>query len=232
MPRRFVERLWNDVSDIYKAIINHEFIKGMINGTLPLDTFKHYVLQDYLYLIDFARAVAIVGARAPNDNWAAIILSNAGAAMTIERQWLHEYLLSEWGIRPQELSQLPMTPINLAYTSYLLATSSLRPFEEGLAALLPCFWIYREVGLEMLRKGSPVPAYQRWIDTYGSEEYGRVVNDMLNVAEEAFNKLDEEASLRVRRAFRTSTLYEYLFWDRAYKIEDWPMRVWPSLNKP
>ncbi len=106
----------------------------------------------------------------------------------------------------------------------------MRPFEEGLAALLPCFWIYREVGLEMLRKGSPVPAYQRWIDTYGSEDYGRVVNEMINVAEESFSRLDNEASIKVRKAFRTSTLYEYLFWDRTYLKEDWPLRIWPRLN--
>lgn len=232
MSGKFVERLWIDVSDIYYAIINHEFVRGMISGALPVDTFKHYVFQDYLYLSDFARAVAVVGAKAPNDDWAAVILGNAGAAMTIERRWLHEYLLSEWGIKPQEVSQLAMTPINLAYTSYLLATASVKPFEEGLAALLPCFWIYREVGLEMLKHGSPVPAYQRWIDTYSSEDYGRVVNEMINIAEEAFTGLNDEEAMRVRKAFRTSTLYEYLFWDRAYRREDWPLNIWPRLNTP
>lgn len=227
MPEGLIEKLWTDITDIYQAIINHEFIRRMIDGTLPMEIFKQYVLQDYLYLGEFARAVAMAGTKAPNDDWAAVILSNAGAAMTFERRWLHEYLLSEWGIKPEEISQISMTPINLAYTSYLLATTAMKPFEEGLAALLPCFWVYREVGLEMTRKGSPVPAYQRWIDTYSSEDYGRVVNEVLNIAEEAFDRLDSKEILRVRKAFRISTLYEYLFWDRAYMKEDWPLRLLP-----
>lgn len=227
MPKKITEILWRDISDIYEAIINHDFIKGMVDGALPIDIFKHYVLQDYLYLSDFAKAVAIVGAKAPNDEWAAIILSNADAALTVERRWMHEYLLSEWGIKPQDLSQLQMTPINLAYTSYLLATSLLRSFEEGLAAILPCFWIYREVGLEMLKKGSPNPTYKRWIDTYGSEEYGKVVKEIVMMAEEVFRRLGDENTFRVRKAFRSSTLYEYLFWDKAYSRENWPLRLLP-----
>ncbi len=227
MPKKFTEILWRDISDIYEAIINHDFIKGMVDGALPIDIFKHYVLQDYLYLSDFAKAVAIVGAKAPNDEWAAIILSNASAALTVERRWLHEYLLSEWEVKPQDLSQLQMTPINLAYTSYLLATSLLRPFEEGLAAILPCIWIYREVGLEMLNKGSPNPTYKRWIDTYGSEEYGEAVKEIVMMAEEAFSRLDDKNTFKVRKAFRTSTLYEYLFWDKAYSRENWPLRLLP-----
>ncbi|MEM3157063.1 MAG: thiaminase II [Nitrososphaerota archaeon] len=227
MSKRIIDKFWADISDIYEAIINHEFIRHMLDGTLPIDIFKHYVFQDYLYLGEFARAVAIVGAKAPDDDWAAVLFNDAGAAMTIERRWLHEYLLSEWGIKPEELSRISMTPVNLAYTSYLLATSTMKPFEEGLAALLPCFWVYREVGLEMLRNGSPVPAYQRWIDTYSSEDYGRAVNEVLSIAEQAFEKLDAVEILRARKAFRTSTLYEYLFWDRAYVKENWPLRLLP-----
>lgn len=227
MPERIIDKFWKDISDIYEAIINHEFIRRMLDGTLPIDVFKHYVFQDYLYLSEFARAVAIVGAKAPDDDWAAVMFNDAGAAMTFERRWLHEYLLSEWGVKPDELSRASMTPVNLAYTSYLLATSTTKSFEEGLAALLPCFWVYREVGLEMLRNGSPVPSYQRWIDTYSSEEYGRAVNEVLSIAEEAFKRLDDVGILRARKAFRTSTLYEYLFWDRAYVKEDWPLRLLP-----
>ena len=74
-------------------------------------------------------------------------------------------------------------PTTLAYTSYLLRSCHQGSFAEGLAAVLPCYWIYAEVGTALLARGSPDPLYARWIATYGGEEFGRIVADVLAVVD-------------------------------------------------
>ena len=99
---------------------------------------------------------------------------HAAGALRVERA-LHESFFGEWGLTPRQVIETPLAPTNLAYTSYLLAVAHAAPFHEGLAALLPCYWIYWEVGKELERAGSPDPLYARWIGTYASEEFGSLV---------------------------------------------------------
>ncbi|MCS7117358.1 MAG: TenA family protein, partial [Thaumarchaeota archaeon] len=171
------------------------------------------------------RAVATVGTKAPDDDSAVILLENAKGALSVERASLHEFLTSEWKMSWEEVLSAPMNPTNLAYTNYLLSVASLRPFEEGLAAILPCFWVYFEVGRELVKRGSPVPAYRRWIDTYSSPEYERAVMSVVELSERSFSGLTGEGFRRVKLHFRVSTIYEYVFWDAAYRMERWPFPV-------
>lgn len=222
---RLRHRLWRSAEDVYHAILGHGFIRGMTSGELDQSIFREYVIQDYLYLSVFARAVGVVAVKAPRDEWAAGLLRSAAGALTIEREWLHGYLLSEWGVSRDELKKHRMLPVNHAYTSFLLATSYHGSFLEGLAALTPCFWVYREVGLRMAEAGSPIGAYRRWIDTYTSKEYGEAVEEALTILDEAGVGIGEEEGAELMRLFRLSTIYEYMFWDQIYRRMDWPLSL-------
>ena len=222
--------LWRDVEDVYEAILRHDFIRGMMSGSLELSVFREYVIQDYLYLSAFARAVGIVASKAPRDEWAATLLKSAAGALSIEREWLHGYLLSEWGIKKDELESHRMLPVNHAYTSFLTAMSHHGSFLEGLAAIMPCFWVYREVGLRMAETGSPSRTYQRWIETYTSEEYGEAVEEALSILDEAGAGLGNRDLHRLRSLFRLSAIYEYMFWDQIYRRIDWPLS--PDIRQP
>jgi thiaminase/transcriptional activator TenA len=116
-----------------------------------------------------------------------------------------------------------MSPVNRAYTDFLIATAYEEPFLVGLSAVLPCFWVYLEVGKELLKRGSPNPTYRRWIETYSSPCYEELVGRVLEAADDAA----EDASARERRSaervFRLSTIYEYMFWDWAYRRLGWPL---------
>src|SRR5215469_5271639 len=114
-------------------------------------------------------------------------------------------------------------PANLAYTSYLLATVGNGSYAEGVGAVLPCYWIYWEVGKELLRRGSPDPRYQRWIDMYGSEEFGSVAQAVIDVTDEMGPGLGKAERDRVHRHFRTTSRYEWMFWDMGYRQEAWPV---------
>ena len=158
----FSARLWESIGDIYRAILAHPFITGLTDGTLPAESFAFYVVQDALYLQDYARALAVVGSRAPTSDAMQMFARHAADAVAAELE-LHATLLGELGISPQDVKRAEQAPTNRGYTAYLLATAHAGSYAEGVAAVLPCYWIYWEVGKELLRLGSPDPRYQRWI---------------------------------------------------------------------
>ncbi len=219
--------LWSSIPDVYAAIIAHPFVRGLTDGSLPMERFKDYIVQDALYLSRFSRAVALVGAKAPDDESSVTLLENAVGALKVERASLHEFLMREWGIGSEVVASAELSPVNLAYTSYLLAVAATGSFEEGLAAILPCFWVYYEVGKELVRMGSSVPVYRRWIETYSSPEYERAVMGVVELADEHLKGLEDPWLKSVLRHFRTSTVYEYLFWDEAYRGWRWPFTLRP-----
>ena len=89
--------------------------------------------------------------------------------------------------------------------------------------MLPCYWIYQRVGEALLARGSPDPRYRAWIDTYGGEEFARVVAEVLAVADEVAHDLGEAERRRARQHFVTTARYEWMFWDAAWRREEWPV---------
>lgn len=222
MSEQFTAELWKSIEGIYQAILEHPFIRGLTNGSLPEPAFRYYVVQDALYLQDYARCLALAGAKAPVDAWCEMFAEHAKTALVVERS-LHEGFFQGWSLSPEAVYRTPKAPTNLAYTSYLLRVAHDRPFEEVVGAVLPCYWIYWEVGKHLEREGSPNPLYRRWIDTYASEEFGAVVRQVLEVMDRAVEDLPESRRERIRQHFVTTSRYEWMFWDAAYRQETWPV---------
>jgi thiaminase/transcriptional activator TenA len=218
----FSARLWDSIADIYGAILAHPFVTGLTDGTLPEESFAFYVIQDALYLREYARALAAVASRAPTAGAMRMFAGHAAEAIAAELE-LHGALLDELGIPEEMLQRAEPAPTNLAYTSYLLATVQGGSYAEGVGAVLPCYWIYAAVGKDLMGRGSPDPRYQRWIATYGADEYGDVVNDVIGELDRVSVGLSHDERARVRRHFRTTSRYEYMFWDMGWAKESWPV---------
>lgn len=218
----FTLELWRSIEGIYAAIMRHPFLRELTDGSLSRERFQFYAVQDALYLREFARALSMAAARAPQDDWIIMFNEHAAGALKVERQ-LHESFFREFGLTPQVVAATPLAPTNLAYTSYLLAVAHAAPFHEAIAALLPCYWIYWEVGKELERAGSPDPLYARWISTYASSEFGSLVRGVLDItnATAAFLKPGECDAMR--RHFIVTGRYEWMFWDMGYRLESWPI---------
>ncbi len=152
-PDSWSTRLWADIESIFAAILAHPFLTGLTDGSLDEAAFAQYVAQDVHYLRDYARALAIVGAKAPTLEATAMFARHAAEVFDVELA-LHSTLLPELGLDPDQLGAIPPTPTTQAYTSYLLATTYGGSFADGLAAVLPCYWIYAEVGAALLARGS------------------------------------------------------------------------------
>ncbi|HEX2027778.1 MAG TPA: thiaminase II [Nitriliruptorales bacterium] len=222
MSQPLTRTLWSDIAAVYDAILAHPFLRGLTDGSLDPDAFAFYVVQDAHYLTAYARALAVCAARAPADTDVAMFSRHAAGAIEVERQ-LHDQLLGELGIDPASVPTTPVAPTNLAYTSYLLATCYGGSFPEALGAVLPCYWIYWEVGKTLWQHGSPDPRYQRWIDTYGGEEFGGIVQEVLDVTDRVGARLAPGEVQRVRRHFTTTSRYEWMFWDMGLRREAWPV---------
>jgi thiaminase/transcriptional activator TenA len=218
----FTKELWESIAPIYAAILRHPFLRGLTDGSLSQDAFRYYVIQDAHYLRDFARALSIAAARAPREDWIIMLNEHAAGALRVERS-LHETFFREFGLAEKDVTAVPLAPTNLAYTSYLLAVAYGGPFHEALAALLPCYWIYWEVGKELERAGSRDPLFSRWIATYASEEFGGVVRAVLAAADETAARLGEDERRAMRRHFVTTSRYEWMFWDMGFRMESWPV---------
>ena len=223
MGKQFTAELWQSIDPIYRAILDHPFLKGLTDGSLPEASFRYYIVQDALYLRDFARCLAVAAAKSPEDAWCEMFSEHAKMALVVERA-LHESFFAGWGLTEDAVYQTPVAPTNLAYTSYLIRVAYSSPFEELLAALLACYWIYWEVGKNLEAKGSRNPLYQRWIDTYASEEYATVVQQVLGVMNQSVADLPESRLAPLRRHFTTTSRYEWMCWDAAYRLEAWPVR--------
>jgi thiaminase/transcriptional activator TenA len=213
-------RLWADVAGTYAAILKHPFLAGLTDGSLDSERFTHYVVQDAHYLRDFARTLTVVGSKAPTHAGVGMFARHAANTAEVELA-LHESLLTELGI--PNTDAVPIAPTTLAYTSYLLATAHRGTFADGLAAVLPCYWIYAEVGAELLSHGSPDLRYQRWIDTYAADEYQIIVAEALALADDLGRTLGAAEEARARAHFATTARYEWMFWDAAWRRETWPL---------
>ncbi len=222
MAVSFTKEMWREIVPIFKSILAHPFIKGLTDGSLSKENFKFYVIQDALYLREFAKALSIAAAKSPEEDWIIMFNEHSAGALKVERA-LHDSLFRDFGISANKVSRTPIAPTNQAYTSYLLSVAYSSPFHEVVGALLPCYWIYWEVGKSLISKGSPNPLYQKWIDTYGGEEFAEVVKEVLNLTNKISRKLPHNEKQAMKNHFVTTSRYEWMFWDMGYRKEKWPV---------
>jgi thiaminase (transcriptional activator TenA) len=214
--------LWDGARETYEAILAHPFLDGLTSGTLPAECFTYFVAQHAAYLRDYARALSVVAAKAPSHADTAMLASHSADTADVELT-LHSSLLPVLNITAEEVASIPVSPTTRAYTSYLLATVHGGTFAEGLAAVLPCYWISQRVGAELIAKGSPDARYQLWIDTYRGDDYATPVEEVLELADRVGADLPGGEAWRTRTHFTTTARYEWMFWDAAWRRESWPI---------
>lgn len=213
------DALWATMRPVYDRILDHPFVTGLTDGTLPLESFAYYVAQDSHYLRDYARALALVGAKAPDEGVLAMFAAHAQGAVAVEKQ-LHAGFVAELSTTYPDVLAQPVSPTTLAYTSYLLRVCHQGSFSEGLAAVLPCYWIYAAVGSALLARSSPNPFYARWIATYGGEEFGAIVEQVLDLVDVV---AVGDALPAMHGHVLTTARYEWMFWDAGLRRESWPV---------
>jgi thiaminase/transcriptional activator TenA len=218
----FSREAWERNARAYEIIRTMPFNAELAAGTLSEVRFKHYITQDAHYLIGFGRALTLAAAKGPNPDRIVQFAKSAEGAIVVERA-LHGSFFAQYGITAQLFADTPLTPACHHYVSFLLATAYAEPYEVLLGALLPCFWIYAEVGRDIHARAAPDNPYRAWIDTYAGDDFHAAVRAVIAAADEAALGVAPTLRARMHAAFTRATQLEWIFWDSAYRMEQWPV---------
>ena len=220
----FVDDRLADVAEpVWDAIVDHPMVAGLGDGTLDEAPFRYWVRQDYVYLIEYNRVFALGAAKAPDldrlSTFAELLEATVNTEMDLHREYAATVELS-----PADLEATTASPTTRAYTDFLVRTASVGTFGDLVAALLPCMWGFNETGRRLAASGLPDhPQYAEWIELYSGEEFTELTEWCIGLMNDVAAESGPAARDRYVDLVRTSARYEYLFWDAAWRQEDWPV---------
>lgn len=221
----FTDRLFQNVQPIWEKNHNHPFVQELGKGTLEKDKFIHYMKQDYVYLIDYAKLFSIGVTKATNLETMQKFSQVLHDTLHFEME-LHRQFAAEFGITNEELEATKPTPVNVAYTSYMLTAAHNGSLAEVVACLLPCAWDYWEIGKLLRKQYGDILAsnpYRKWVETYDSETFGEGAKALIQLMDELAEGKPERELAVLEKHFQMTSKYEYLFWDMNYYKQDWPI---------
>ena len=202
----------------------HPFVTGIGDGSLSLDRFRYYMRQDYVFLIEFCRAISLAVAKARTLDDMAWFARMLHETLNMEMA-LHVSFCADFDISEEELLATYPSPTTWAYTRHMINTAHQGTVGETAAVILPCSWGYAEIGQTLYARGTPKdqPLYTRWIETYNSQEFADIAHWLRDFVDKHAETAGASELRAMERAFSVSSQYEYMFWDAAWRMEEWPV---------
>ncbi|MCH8814221.1 MAG: thiaminase II [Chloroflexi bacterium] len=227
----FSDHLHSLAEPIWRAQHEHPFVRGIGDGTLDVETFKLWLRQDYLFLIDYARVLSHASTRAPDLDTTRRFGDLAHETLNVEMD-LHRSYAAEFGITSEELESETKLPTTQAYTDFLVRTATAGEYHELIAALLPCIWGYCEIGQRLAenrrlhddaRPDFIGARYAKWIEMYSSSEFADLADWCRTLTDRIAADASDASRTQMEHAFITCSRYEWLFWQMAWTNESWPV---------
>jgi thiaminase/transcriptional activator TenA len=216
----FYERLKTAAAAEWRAYVEHPFTTAMADASLPQTAFRHYLVQDYLFLIEFARAYALAVYKAPQLSDMREAAAALSAILDVEMN-LHVKLCAGWGLAPADLERATPAAETLAYTRYVLDTGMRGDLLALKVALAPCVIGYAEIATRLAAAasgGAAANPYRVWIEEYAGAAYQEVAAK----ARANLDRLAERYVTPARQAelaaiFREATRLEADFWEMGWR---------------
>lgn len=220
----FSERLFQRVEPIWQSYLEHPFVAGIGTGTLDKDKFKHWLKQDYLYLIDYTRLFALGVTKARDLETMTLFGTLVHETLHTEMQ-LHRNYAAQFGISEQELEATTPASTTTSYTSYMLDHAQRGDIEYVIAAVLTCTWSYNYIGraLNGIEGAADHPFYGEWIQMYSSDEFTALTHQLIEMMDHAVEGQSEATLQALEDIVVRTSYYEYMFWDMAENKEMWPV---------
>lgn len=213
-------RLRGDCPVSWRAYVDHPFVAGMADGSLPEPAFRHYLGQDYLFLIHFARAYALAAFKSETLADMRAAAATLNALVDVEMR-LHVDYCAGWGLTEADMEALPEAPACIAYTRFVLDRGMQGDLLDLLAALAPCIVGYGEIGLRLSQEPGTLRAenpYLAWIEMYGGDEYQGVARAFLAQFDAQFAARGSEARYpSLKKTFEAATRLEADFWQMGWE---------------
>lgn len=214
---KWSEHTWQTIQERYDSILNMPFIKELSEGTLPKEKFRFYMMQDSLYLEHFGRTLSLIASKINDIQDVLAFMRFAENAIVVENA-LHEYYFQDFGVTDKGI----LEPACHHYIHFLRSTAAFESVEIAVAAVLPCFWIYKEVGDYIYSHQNTINnPYQKWIDTYGGDEFSVAVEQAIAICDKVAEKSSPEIRRKMTEAFIMSSRMEFHFWEAAYELKRW-----------
>ena len=213
----FTDTAWGAIAPIREAIDRLPFLTTLEDGSLPQETFAHYLAQDALYLADYGRVLAACAAQATDPDELLFWSSSANTTVRVERE-LH-------AVHIADLTAAEKSPTSTAYTSYLLSLATAGNYPVLAAGILPCFWVYDDVGTRLKAAVGDLSThpYGDWIATYGDPDFTAATDTARDIVDHLADQASPGTLARMHTAFHRATQYEWMFWDAAHRQETWPI---------
>lgn len=217
------ERLRQSVLPLWQRQLTHPFVVALGNGSLPQAHFEFYIRQDALFLDVLTQTFAYAATKSTDHQEMEQFGKYLLDTLLVEAN-LHRHYGERFGLTPAEMAATPLAPTNYAYTRHLLSIAATGTLNETLTAILPCAWIYAEVGRHLVGTRPPASGhpYADWLNMYASPDFDAVSLWLRARLDARTKALSQEEEARLQSIFLTSTRYEWLFWDMAWKLEEWP----------
>ena len=215
--------LWEEMRPTFERILEHPFITGLADGSLPHEVFVRYLIQDAFYLEDYGRCWALLGGRSPEISDLIAFTGKIASSLEAERVLQHELLDTLGYSQEQLLAETEPSPTCVGFTSFIKDACGNHALPDGFVAVLECPWAYWELGKLLAHKGSPDPIYQKWIEGYASEEMAEATLQLLAIWERMAADLGPVALNSAYRFAHTAIRYDWMFWDAPYRDEHWPV---------
>lgn len=207
----FSAKLWKMGRPLFQKMLEHPFNSELATGTLEPEKFKVYLQQDELYIRSYTNSLYHLLSKAPNQEAKVILSSFAEEGYILEKD-LHKYFFKKFQIE----STKKALPACKDYGDFLENVTSLASYPIGLASLLPCFWIYREVGVHLNNTSVKDNPYQPWLDTYTDPEFHEQVRQILELIEEAADQSNCLIQDDMKTMYMQSCRMELGFWNICY----------------
>lgn len=210
---------WEKINPVYNKIKALPFITALMEGSLTQQQFTHYIVQDAIYLSEYSKIITGIAAKLFTLEHRNIFLKLATDTIFAEQE-LHKTFKNAFAVKEKQEA----TPVCLLYTSYLHKQLAMEAIEVAVAAIVPCFVVYKKIGDFILQNQSaPDNPYQKWIDTYADEAFAEAVKQVESISNALAANAGSETRDKMLVAYTTSTKMEWMFWNSAYQLDSWPL---------
>ena len=203
----------------WEQCLHHPFVTGIGDGTLDVEKFRHFMLQDYLYLFDYARVFALGVVKARDPELMRTFSQNVDAILNGEMN-IHRAYMKRLGITEEQVLAVKPALDNLSYTNYMLSVAHTGGPMEIVASILACSWSYAEIGqtLAQIPGAADHPFYGEWIQGYASEDYTATNQALIELMDELAAGATEDQIAHLTDIFVNCSRYELGFWDMAWEL--------------
>lgn len=213
-------RLHDAAASVWEACLRHPFVTGIGDGTLDMEKFRYFMLQDYLYLFDYARVFALGVVKARDPELMRVFAANVDAILGGEMK-IHRAYMKRLDITEEQVFSIKPALANLSYTNYMLSVAQTGGPMEIVASILACSWSYAEIGqaLAAIPGAAEHPFYGEWIRGYASEEYAATNQELIELMDSLAADAGEEQLAYLTDVFVNCSRYELGFWDMAWDVQ-------------